>query len=88
MVMVSQEVHQAETGAPAEANDAAAASFCSRCAAAERRLTCIHMYTHTYIHFYYIYICYKYLHTAHMVTFQMLRLYTLILTITTKDTFL
>jgi len=31
---------------------------------------------------------YKYLHTGHMVTFQMLRLYTLILTITIKDTFL
>jgi len=31
---------------------------------------------------------YKYLHTGHMVTFQMLRLYTLILTITIKDSFL
>jgi len=35
-----------------------------------------------------IYIYYKYLHTCHMVTFQMLRLYTLILTITIKDNFL
>jgi len=49
----------------------------------------IYIYIHTYIYIYiYIYIYYEYLHTGHMVTFQMLRLYTLILTITIKYTFL
>jgi len=67
MVMGYQGLDQAETGGPAAASDAAAASFCSRSAAAERRLTCIHILIHTYIHFYHIYICYKYLRTAHMV---------------------
>ena len=50
----------------------------------------LHVYIYTYIHTYiyiYIYIYYEYLHTGHMVTFQMLRLYILILTITIKDTF-
>jgi len=47
----------------------------------------IYIYIHTYIYIN-IYIYYKYLHTGHMVTFQMLRLYTLVLTITIKDTFL
>ena len=46
----------------------------------------IYIYIHTYIYIY-IYIYYKYLHIGHMVMFQMLRLYTLILTITIKDTF-
>ena len=51
----------------------------------------MYTYTYTYIHafiYIYIYIYYKYLHTCHMVTFQISRLYTLILTITIKDTFL
>jgi len=54
-------------------------------------MTYVYMYTYTYTYTYiyiYIYMYYKYLHTGHMVTFQMLRLYTLILTITIKDTFL
>jgi hypothetical protein len=49
----------------------------------------MYTYTYTYTYIYiYIYMYHKYLHTGHMVTFQMLRLYTLILTITIKDTFL
>ena len=54
-------------------------------------MTYVYMYTYTYTYTYiyiYIYMYYKYLHTGHMVTFQMLRLYTLILNITIKDTFL
>jgi len=81
---------------------AGADSFCSRCAVAERRvniyMTCyIYMtyvykytYTHTYIHtiiHIYIYIYYTYFHAGRMVTFQVLRLCTLILAITIKDTF-
>jgi hypothetical protein len=49
----------------------------------------LYIYIYIYIHLYiYIYMYYNYLHTGHMVTFQMLRLYTLILNITIKDTFL
>ena len=51
----------------------------------------LHVYIYIYIHthiYIYVYIYYRYLHTRHMVTFQMLRSYTFILTITIKDTFL
>jgi len=49
----------------------------------------VYIYIYIYIHtFIYIYIYYRYLYTGHMVTFQMLRLYTFILTTTIKDTFL
>jgi len=72
MVMGSQGVDQVEMGGPYI-----------------HTFVCIPrvVYIHTYIYIY-IYIYYKYLHTGHMVTFQMLRLYTLILTINIKDTFL
>ena len=47
--------------------------------------TCIHIHIHTYIHLYtYMHICTG---DIYMVMFQMLRLYTSILTITIMDTF-
>jgi len=51
----------------------------------------LHVYIYVYIHTYiytYIYIQYDNLHTGHMVTFQMSRLYTLLWNITIKDTIL
>ena len=91
MVMGYQRVDQAEMGGPA----AASAVLQPLPAFADDILYIhdirFHVYMYIYIHTYiykYIYTYYQYLRTCHMVTFQMLRLYTLILTITIKDTFL
>ena len=54
-------------------------------------MTYVYMYTYTYtyiLHFLCKYTYYKYLHACHTVTSQMLHLYSFILTITNKDTFL
>ena len=95
MVVEFQGVDQGETGGPAKR-----APFCNQLfQPLPNRINIYdilyihdihwHVYIYPYIHtFTYIILYYKYLHTGHMVTFHMLRLYTLILTITIKDTFL